>query len=561
MRKVNYLQGLLLLALMATMNGCVSIFATRYQKVSVVSTTPGASVKLYSDTTTAADSMKPRLDKYKQLYGVTVSKPGYKSRNYCFGLNKYAPAAALGFVDLAFLGATGVIVGATADNKAQGYIYTAAYGFVFIATDMHNAKARRYDAVQKVPELLPIVQRKKGEKYFEMGKLTIDSSYHAISSADFKGMNRYKKYLDGAYSVADNPGEVPARRFYGTRYNVEKSAFTYGIFEALKKMDFIDTEHIVLGDASNSFVINANVAKITLNRVYSHFGGSLRKREHTVAKNEALSVETVIEWRICDHNGELIDSIITEKVSDLFIYDPDKSNTSEGKCYDLALNDNLEYALMDVRQHLENKNLLIGGEKKDTTAEIEIPVPASTTNIADVKNAAVMIKVGDYLGSGAVLSADGYIVTSYSLIKDADKITVVFNDSSKVDAKLVRRSGLTDMALLKVEKTGLHPLKFSADTDPEIGTDATIVGGSRSEEIGIGLSKGILSGIRKSGTTRVLQTDASLNPASIGAALVDQHHEVLGIVSDKLMGHGVEGIGFAVLSADVFSSLHLHYKK
>jgi len=262
-----------------------------------------------------------------------------------------------------------------------------------------------------------------------------------------------------------------------------------------------------------------------------------------------------------EDNDEVLDSVVTEETSDLFVYNPVENNSSAGKCLDKALNDNLEYALIEVQRHLESKNLLTGGEKKDTTAEIEIPVPAATTNIADVKNAAVMIKVGDYLGSGAVLTADGYIVTSYSLIKDADKITVVFNDSSKVDAKLVRRSGLTDMALLKVEKTGLHPIAFSQDTDPEIGADATVVGGSRSQEMGIGLSKGILSGVRKSGSVRILQTDASLNPASIGAPLVNQDRKVLGIVSDKLMGHGVEGIGFAVLSTDVFSSLRLKYKK
>jgi len=528
MRKVNYLQGGLLLASAIILNGCITLFAPRYQKATIVSGTPGAIVKLNSDSTASVDSIRPRLDKYKQLYGVTVEKDGYKTGNYCLGLPKMGPSAAIGILDAGWI-----------------VVPFMLYG------DLNSAKARRFEHRQQLPELLPISYRKKNEKYLQIGKINIDST--GLGTRTFNSLKYYQKYIAERLPEEDN------FEFEEESYSLENSTFSYAVYQSLKRMNYIDTEHNAVGNAGGSFTLNAHVKRISFCHVLSRYSGPMDKTK--VVKNQAFSVRSVVQWKICDYNDEVLDSVVTEETSDLFVYNPVENNSSAGKCLDKALNDNLEYALIEVQRHLESKNLLTGGEKKDTTAEIEIPVPAATTNIADVKNAAVMIKVGDYLGSGAVLTADGYIVTSYSLIKDADKITVVFNDSSKVDAKLVRRSGLTDMALLKVEKTGLHPIAFSQDTDPEIGADATVVGGSRSQEMGIGLSKGILSGVRKSGSVRILQTDASLNPASIGAPLVNQDRKVLGIVSDKLMGHGVEGIGFAVLSTDVFSSLRLKYKK
>ena len=163
-------------------------------------------------------------------------------------------------------------------------------------------------------------------------------------------------------------------------------------------------------------------------------------------------------------------------------------------------------------------------------------------------------------GSGVVISADGYIVTNYHVVAGSKKIEVIFNNGTIVAGEVIRNNSESDLALIKVKLEGLSPLIVSEDKNPEIGIDVWAIGTPSSLDLGQTVSKGIVSGIRKTNGLTMLQIDAKISPGNSGGALINKDGTVLGIVSSKLIGYGTEGIGFAISSAEVLQSLNIRYK-
>jgi len=138
-------------------------------------------------------------------------------------------------------------------------------------------------------------------------------------------------------------------------------------------------------------------------------------------------------------------------------------------------------------------------------------------------------------GSGVIISEDGYIVTNNHVIKDADEIEVVLYDNEKFSATLIGNDPSTDLALLKIEKTGLPYITFGNSDSLDIGAWVLAVGNpfnlSSTVTAGIVSAKGrninILGG--QSAIESFIQTDAAVNPGNSGGALVDASGKLVGI--------------------------------
>ncbi|HEX8792476.1 MAG TPA: trypsin-like peptidase domain-containing protein [Polyangiaceae bacterium] len=153
------------------------------------------------------------------------------------------------------------------------------------------------------------------------------------------------------------------------------------------------------------------------------------------------------------------------------------------------------------------------------------------------------------MGSGVVFSPDGAILTNNHVVDEALTITVRLRDGRYLPARLVGRDPATDLAVVKVEATGLTPAKF-ADSDAARVGEWTVAIGS---PFGLGytVTAGVLSakgrgGIGMNAIEDYLQTDASINPGNSGGPLCNLQGEVLGI-NTMIVGRG-QGIGFAVPS-------------
>lgn len=176
---------------------------------------------------------------------------------------------------------------------------------------------------------------------------------------------------------------------------------------------------------------------------------------------------------------------------------------------------------------------------------------------------------GAAAGSGFVISSDGYIVTNYHVIKDATSIKVAFVDGQTYDAKLVGGEAENDVAVLKIDATGLHALTLG-DSDSLVVGEPVYTIGNPLGELTYSLTDGLVSaldrlitttstnpstGAAETTTLNVLQTNCDINPGNSGGPLFDSYGNVVGIVTAKYTqsssGVSAEGLGFALPINDV----------
>lgn len=158
-------------------------------------------------------------------------------------------------------------------------------------------------------------------------------------------------------------------------------------------------------------------------------------------------------------------------------------------------------------------------------------------------------------GSGVIVTADGYIVTNNHVIEDSSRITVTLRDGTQYDATLVGTDEKTDLAVLKIDASGLQPAVFSSSSDLKVGEQAIVIGNPLGQ-LGGSVTSGIISALDREitvdgHTMALLQTDAAVNPGNSGGGLFNANGELVGIINAKSSGDNVEGLGFAIPSDTV----------
>ena len=159
------------------------------------------------------------------------------------------------------------------------------------------------------------------------------------------------------------------------------------------------------------------------------------------------------------------------------------------------------------------------------------------------------------LGTGVILSADGFIVTNHHVIESGGTVTVTLHDGRTFTATVVGSDEESDLALLRIDATGLTPARFADSDSLRLGQPVAAIGNPFG--VGVSVSSGIISALGRHGTNLTtddyfIQTDAALNPGNSGGALIDASGRVIGIntaIYSRTGNHA--GIGFAVPSVTV----------
>ena len=153
-------------------------------------------------------------------------------------------------------------------------------------------------------------------------------------------------------------------------------------------------------------------------------------------------------------------------------------------------------------------------------------------------------------GSGFVVSNNGFIVTNKHVASDSEaEYAVIFNDGQKLKARIVARDPSFDLAVLKVEKTGLVPLPLGDSSKLKLGSTVIAIGNALGEFSNT-VSLGVVSGLNRSvdieneKLTGLVQTDAAINKGNSGGPLLNLSGEVVGI--NTAMAQGAENICFAI---------------
>lgn len=168
-------------------------------------------------------------------------------------------------------------------------------------------------------------------------------------------------------------------------------------------------------------------------------------------------------------------------------------------------------------------------------------------------------------GSGVIISEDGYVLTNNHVISGADKITVYVNpgdgsEEKTYEATLIGSSESNDIAVLKIDATGLNAATFGDSNQLEVGELAVAIGNPMGQVHG-SVTAGIISAVEQEltiddVTINAIQTDAAINPGNSGGPLFDLRGNVVGVTTAKYSGETVtgatiEGIGFAIPINDV----------
>lgn len=170
----------------------------------------------------------------------------------------------------------------------------------------------------------------------------------------------------------------------------------------------------------------------------------------------------------------------------------------------------------------------------------------------------VSVSAGDRDGTGVVVSPDGFVVTAAHVVSGQTRVTVAFEDGVEHPARVVRLATKTDLALLRAEATD-WPCLPVRDIPAPVGSDALVIGSPGGRALSHSVAKGIVSGYRSDEDRVFVQTDAAINQGNSGGPMVGEDGRVIGIVSFKLVGEGVEGLGFAVASTELPRALDLRW--
>ena len=157
------------------------------------------------------------------------------------------------------------------------------------------------------------------------------------------------------------------------------------------------------------------------------------------------------------------------------------------------------------------------------------------------------------LGSGVIISSDGYIITNNHVVDDADVLKVGLKDGKKYDAKVVGTDPLTDLAVLKIDAKNLQYARWGDSEKLNIGQWVIAIGNPfelmQTVTAGIISAKGRTHVIQEGGYENFIQTDAAINPGNSGGALITLNGELIGINSAIYsQTGGYMGIGFAIPS-------------
>ena len=161
----------------------------------------------------------------------------------------------------------------------------------------------------------------------------------------------------------------------------------------------------------------------------------------------------------------------------------------------------------------------------------------------------VLVRTNAGLGAGIVTTTSGKILTNAHVVGDDAAPVMETYRGDSFAAHVMKSDETRDLALAAVDEPALHwdPMQIEPCPLPEVGSDVYVIG----HPVGLGwtVTRGVVSATRKAGEVApipLIQTDAAISPGNSGGPLLDRGGRLLGVVSGKLAGPGIESVGFAI---------------
>lgn len=385
-------------------------------------------------------------------------------------------------------------------------------------------------------------------------------------------------YFEPLRPIPEGNPQNPPLKIEGFHMRIPQGKHSWHYFEnmdkyALERVEFINSseeaieiEYSNLDESLNEMLQNQGFQPVPSEGMF-HRGeavqltGQLTEvREHRVQNIVRYELET--EWWIYNAFGLNTDTASVTTSSNWALYN--FSNPGFDRALIIEALDQALFQAIESESISDKLNRIEDLESEwtrnwDVIALEQPSAPAG--KIAEALESIVTIAADDGHGSGCIIGSNGYIVTNYHVIADgALDYQVHFKDGSQLPAEIVRYHPVYDLALLKVDTTGLRPFQIRRTESIDIGDEAFALGTPYDIDLGASVTKGIVSGRRKDGNRSLIQTDVSISPGNSGGALITVQGELIGIVNEKVLGVGVEGIGFAIPAEAIESALFIDFQ-
>ncbi len=302
-------------------------------------------------------------------------------------------------------------------------------------------------------------------------------------------------------------------------------------------------------------MINATIKKATFNEV-----GANSNALKTFYNHRMIYADMVIKWEVLDYFQQPIYTSEVASLSGQYHF----NNTDT--VLSAVIKDAIEANFLDFMNSEKVIKLLEDNSQLEIEKNLEaiiLPTPESfAINLSSAIKSSVTIRNKRGHGSGFFITNQGHIVTNYHVVSDSSNLTVVLNNGQEVSANVLRVSKIHDLALLQIDKTNEFAFRLEENKVFDIGSDIYAIGTPSSEDLSQTLSKGVISGFRKLGEgSSFIQADASVNSGNSGGVVTDKDGNVVGVVSSKLKGFGIEGVAFCIPTKEVLTALKLKLKE
>lgn len=307
-------------------------------------------------------------------------------------------------------------------------------------------------------------------------------------------------------------------------------------------------------EVESNLLVHANT--ITIKPVIN----SMKIKSEYVKRKYVSSIDLNVTW-LFNKRGDRtvleVKDLIAFKGADLSL----KSLIAQAlkaSLTNVASNDSLFKSLMDESKNNTDPISLFKKIELVTTQ-----IPAFTKNkdlIQYLMKGVVTIKHNDGHGSGFFIDENGYLITNYHVIKGKTTVDVQLNESITLSAEIIRSDEVYDVALLKVNGKDFRALTLLNSDSALAGEDVFAIGTPADISLGQSVTKGIISGRRKIGEKVFIQTDVAINSGNSGGPLLNEDGKVIGMVTMKLVGGGVQGIGFCVPTNTILEVLNITLK-
>jgi S1-C subfamily serine protease len=191
----------------------------------------------------------------------------------------------------------------------------------------------------------------------------------------------------------------------------------------------------------------------------------------------------------------------------------------------------------------------------DESSAVISAVQSAMPAVVKIQSSSGGLTGGSGVGTGFIYHSDGWILTNRHVVADANQITVILADSTELEGEVYGIDTLTDLAIVKVDATGLPTVKIGSSADLEQGQLAIAIGNPLGQfentvTTGIvsGLGRQIVAGSQATSSSEqlnnLIQTDAAINPGNSGGPLLDSAGQVIGV--NTAVSQDAQGIGFAI---------------